>query len=103
MRVAVTGSAGYIGSRLVGRLRRAGHEVLALDREPNAAPEANTFLRCDLTDPATYGQALLGIDLLCHLAAAKGDWGISADDYNRDNILATRALADSARRAGVRR
>ena len=46
MRVAVTGAAGYIGSRLVERLRRAGHEVLGIDRDVTAAG-AGRFLRCN--------------------------------------------------------
>ena len=102
MRVAVTGAAGYIGSRLAGRLRRAGHEVLALDREAPAEPAADRFIRCDLCDPDAYADALAGVDLLCHLAAAKGDWGISDAEYRRDNVTATRTLLACARRAGVR-
>jgi nucleoside-diphosphate-sugar epimerase len=105
MRVGVTGAAGYIGSRLVERLERAGHAVLALDRElpPAGVASSATFLRCDLTDAAAYEDALSGLDLLCHLAAAKGDWGISEDEYRRDNVIATETLLRCARRAGVRR
>jgi nucleoside-diphosphate-sugar epimerase len=101
VRIAVTGAAGYIGSRLVERLRHAGHEVLALDREPVAATGAGQVIRCDLRDPAAYAAALPGIDLLCHLAAAKGDWGISDDEYRQDNVGATEALLAAARRAGI--
>ncbi len=105
MRVGVTGAAGYIGSRLVERLVRAGHEVLALDRvapAPGSAPGAR-LLRCDLNDAKAYEPALAGLDLLCHLAAAKGDWGISDEEYRRDNGDATRTLIECAHRAGVRR
>ena len=102
MRVAVTGAAGYIGSRLVERLRRAGHGVLAIDRAAPAGAGDADFLRCDLCDPGAYRDALVGVDLLCHLAAAKGDWGISDAEYRRDNVIATEALLDSARHAGVR-
>ena len=102
MRVAVTGAAGYIGSRLVGRLLRAGHEVLALDREAPAEPGMARFIRCDLCDPDAYADALAGVDLLCHLAAAKGDWGISDAEYRRDNVTATGTLLGCARRAGIR-
>jgi nucleoside-diphosphate-sugar epimerase len=105
MRVAVTGAAGYIGSRLVERLVRAGHDVLALDRVAAATGAASgaTFLRCDLNDARAYEGSLRGIDLLCHLAAAKGDWGISDEEYTLDNVTATATLLACAHRAGVRR
>ena len=102
MRVAVTGAAGYIGSRLAERLRRAGHDVLALDREAPAAAGNGRFVQCDLCDTAAYAGVLAGVDLLCHLAAAKGDWGISDAEFRRDNVTATEALLDSAHRAGIR-
>jgi nucleoside-diphosphate-sugar epimerase len=102
VRVALTGASGYIGSRLSERLVRAGHEVVALDRDPSPRQLAARLVRCDLTEPAAYADALRGIDLICHLAAAKGDWGISDAEYRRDNLLATDALLAAARRAGVR-
>ena len=36
----------------------------------------------------------LKIDLVIHLAAAKGDFMLSDDDFYRDNILATKALTE---------
>lgn len=38
MRVAISGSSGFIGTALVGRLRSAGHEILRLVRHPPANP-----------------------------------------------------------------
>lgn len=102
MRIAVTGAAGYIGSRLVERLVRAGHEVLAIDREAPRAGPGVTALQSDLADAAAYAGALAACELICHLAAAKGDWGISDAEYRRDNVTATAALIGAARRAGVR-
>src|SRR6478752_4757307 len=34
MRTLVTGASGYVGSRLVGELLGAGHEVVAASRDP---------------------------------------------------------------------
>jgi len=102
VRVAVTGAAGYVGSRLVERLRLTGHDVLGLDRDAPADTGATRFIRCDLLDSGAYAGVLHGVDLLCHLAAAKGDWGISGDEYQRDNVGATQALLVAARDAGVR-
>lgn len=103
MRVAVTGAAGYIGHRLAARLSAAGHEIVALDRHDFQGAPGSTFVRCDLAEPSSYEGSLAGIECICHLAAAKGDWGISAEEYHRDNVVATRELIAAARRAGVGR
>jgi nucleoside-diphosphate-sugar epimerase len=42
------------------------------------------------------------VDCVCHLAAAKGDWGISEEEYYRDNLEATRAVIEAGRTAGVK-
>jgi nucleoside-diphosphate-sugar epimerase len=102
MRVLVTGASGYIGLRLVDRLVRAGHEVVALDRQA-CGRLGGALVRCELDDPSSYVGALAGVDCICHLAAAKGDWGISDSEYRRDNVAATRALIDAARVAGITR
>ena len=102
MRILVTGSSGYIGSRLVLRLQGAGHDVVGLDRVEPVDGQAN-FTRADLLNPADYSALLTGVDLICHLAAAKGDWGISMDEYFRDNVEATRTLLATATRFGINR
>jgi GlcNAc-P-P-Und epimerase len=101
MRILVTGSSGYIGSRLVVRLEDAGHDVLGFDRVQPAAPQAK-FVQGDLLDPSSYSMLLRQVDMVCHLAAAKGDWGISREEYFRDNVEATRALLAAANNLGIR-
>jgi nucleoside-diphosphate-sugar epimerase len=54
-------------------------------------------------EPEGYESAITATDLVCHLAAAKGDWGISREEYFRDNVEATRVLIDVMRRAGTKR
>lgn len=103
MRIVVTGCAGYIGSRLVGRLKEHGHHVVGIDRNPCADRALDAFIQCDLLKPEMYGSALSEANLICHLAAAKGDWGITREEYQRDNVEATRTLLETANLAGVRR
>lgn len=104
MKILLTGSSGYIGSRLVPVLKRAGHFVIGLDRAP-CPPDIplDGFLQCDLREPDSYVSALSIVDHIHHLAAAKGDWGIAREEYFRDNYEATRALLAAARSAGIRR
>jgi nucleoside-diphosphate-sugar epimerase len=57
----------------------------------------------DLTDPAVAQEAVRGgVDRIYHLAAARGDWGISEEEYYHDNVEATRALLEAGEEAGVR-
>jgi nucleoside-diphosphate-sugar epimerase len=59
--ILVTGSAGYLGSAIVRRLS-SKYRVVGLDQKPpQTVAEGTEFLRCDLTDDASVGQAMAGI------------------------------------------
>src|SRR3712207_7176980 len=67
MKVAVTGSSGLIGSRLVAALRSDGHEVLRLVRRtPRTADEHRWDPRHRRIDPAL----LRDVDAVVNLAGA---------------------------------
>jgi len=102
MKVLLTGSSGYIGSRLAERLIDCGDAVAGIDR---AAPEEQTlddFIHADILDDEALRDAFEGVDVVLHLAAAKGDWGIAEDEYYRDNLEATRVLIEAGKSAGVK-
>jgi uncharacterized protein (TIGR01777 family) len=97
MKVAVTGSTGFLGTALVTSLRADGHEVLRLVRRP---PRAADEIRWDpraadagLGDPGP----LRGIDACVHLAGA----GVASRrwtarykaEVKASRVLGTRALA----------
>ncbi|HEU4841600.1 MAG TPA: TIGR01777 family oxidoreductase [Ilumatobacteraceae bacterium] len=95
MRIAVTGSHGLIGTALVARLRREGHEAVPVVRSTPAAGEIGWDPRAGRLDP----QDLVGIDAAVNLAGAGiGDkrW---TDDYKRtvleSRTRATTLLAES--------
>lgn len=64
MRVAVTGSAGFIGGAAVARLRAEGHDVLALSRR-----------EWDITTPREPER----LDAVVHCAALADDWAPRAE------------------------
>ncbi|MBL8919456.1 MAG: SDR family oxidoreductase [Myxococcaceae bacterium] len=60
MRVAVTGSNGLVGRRLVAQLLAAGHEVLGLARGERRVPGAFAYAAVDLADGALLTTTLTG-------------------------------------------
>lgn len=101
-RVLITGSSGYIASFLIPELTARGYELTGLDRAEQNEPGLKRFVRGDLNDPTAVARALEGNSTILHLAAAKGDWGISDEEYTRDNVDGTRALLEAATAAGIR-
>ena len=105
MKILVTGAAGFIGVRLVQRLLRDGHTVVALVRTPRGElklPRPGlTVVRGDMTDRASLDRACAGCDVVVHLANATAipDWNVA----RAINVEGTRALLEAAKRAQVKR
>lgn len=102
----VTGGSGFIGGRLIERLRRDGHEVRALARSDAAAEKVAARgaepVSGDLgaADPVRLGAE--GCELAFHVAARADDWG-RWEDFERDNVEGTRNAVEGCAAAGVRR
>lgn len=104
MKVLVTGSSGFVGPYLVEALIERGDYVIGIDRVAPSAIEPHVFVQGDLTDDESIEKALAhDVDLVAHLAAARADWGLSDEEYIRDNVTATRRLIESALDKGVAR
>ena len=102
MSILVTGSSGYIGSRLADDLNERGQSVFGVDRAPEPNAALADAVVGDLLDEETLDEARFDVDCICHLAAAKGDWGISEEEYYRDNLEATRNVIEAGKEAGVK-
>jgi nucleoside-diphosphate-sugar epimerase len=102
----VTGGSGFIGSRLIGRLRAEGWDVRALARSERSADAVRDLgaepVRGDISSAQSVRAGAEGCSHAFHAAAYVGDWGPPAD-FVRDNVQGTvNALAGTAA-AGVRR
>ncbi|MER5884101.1 SDR family oxidoreductase [Streptomyces sp. NPDC001941] len=100
----VTGASGYIGGRLVPELLAAGHRVRCLARSPEKLrdhPWADRveIVRGDVTDAASTGAALAGVDVAYYLVHSLTSGG-GFEDTDR---AAARTFAGEAGRAGVGR
>lgn len=106
MRAFVTGGSGFIGGRLIRRLRAEGWEVAALARSPAAASTVREAgaepVAGDLDDVAALRAGADGCDVAFHAAAALGEWG-RREEFERGNVHGTRNALDAARAEGVRR
>ncbi len=102
MDILLTGSSGYIGTRLANRLHGQGDDVYGVDRLPYEGQSLSGVVTGDLLEPSTLQETNFDVDCICHLAAAKGDWGISEEEYYRDNLEATRTVIKAGVEAGVK-
>lgn len=73
MRYFVTGATGFLGGRLVRQLREAGHEVVAVVRDPDKARDLDALgielHRGDITDRESLRRPMTGTGGVFHLAA----------------------------------
>ena len=103
MRIALTGSAGYVGRKLSKRLIKEGHELIGIDRDKKHCDHLYEFINGDLNEISKLEDVLLNVDCIFHLAAAKDDWGLSREEYFKDNLEATKKLIHAGRKADVKK
>lgn len=97
--VLVTGAAGMIAPDLAARL--AGRYRLVMsDRRPADTPFE--FLEVELTDSASVGAALSGIDAVVHLGAVTWDRNVR-QEMIPSNVEGVYTVFEEARKAGVSR
>ena len=119
MKILVTGAAGFIGSHLVARLLKDGHEVTGLDcfdvyysrsqKEKNLMPVLlHPKFKLVEENIATMAliQVLKGTEAVIHLAGqpgVRGSWGSSFHRYITNNIQATQKLLEEAKASKLKR
>jgi uncharacterized protein YbjT (DUF2867 family) len=107
MRVLVTGAYGLIGSAILARLNRDGHELIAAGRSIDAARRRFPYARWIAADFSRLKTAdawrplLSGVDAVVNCVGVFHDGG--GDDVQAVQVEGTCALFDACAAAGVRR
>lgn len=104
--ILVTGATGFVGRALLPRLTEAGHTVRCLVRASRRSPRLPVGVPVQLAigplgDERALRAALAGVETVIHLAGA--EWLGRHGDLLAVDVNGTRALAQAARAAGVRR
>ena len=106
MNIVVTGATGFIGRALLLALRRQGHEVAAVTREPEAAAGwlEPSIARVDLNDDHALREAIERADAVVNLAGAPvlgGRWSAGRkQELVRSRVGLTKRLVELMREAG---
>jgi len=108
MRAAVVGGNGFIGSHVVDRLANDGWQVVVLDQHERIFDELPTkaqFIRGDASDPRILREALVGTDVVFHLAWSTIHESSMEDPVSdiKTNLVASVRLFQACQQAGASR
>ncbi|MEA2388157.1 MAG: hypothetical protein QOG41_930 [Thermoleophilaceae bacterium] len=102
--ILLTGATGNLGSALLRRLTASGTRVRCLVRDPRGLGPERVRVQIalgDLSEPASFRNALRGVDTVVHLAASIRDQPRAS--IEELNAVATYRLLQAAERSGVER
>ena len=106
LQVLITGGAGFVGAHVARELLVAGYSVRILDRldpqvhdngkRPSYLDDEAELIVGDVTDSETVRNALAGVDMICHFAAAVGvgQSMYEIERYTHVNDLGTAVLLE---------
>jgi uncharacterized protein YbjT (DUF2867 family) len=102
--ILVTGGTGFVGPKIVHRLRAEDRPVRCLVRDPERATTLASWgcelAKGDVTDPESLRRAVDGCDVVVHLVALIQG---KPEDFERVMTQGTRELVKAAEKQGVRR
>lgn len=101
MHILITGASGFIGRRLAGSLRAAGHTVIEAARQ---AGRSSATVEADFTrdlEPAAWLPKLTGVDAVINAVGILREHG--AQTFERVHVSAPQALFAACAAAGVGR
>lgn len=103
-RILVTGGTGFLGGRLLGRLREQGTQVRTCGRgmRPAALPADVEYHQADLTASGPLDKLVGDVDVVIHAAGAASSTS-TPDEMEAVNVTGTAQLLQAAADCGVQR
>jgi nucleoside-diphosphate-sugar epimerase len=105
MKYFLTGATGFVGGSLAKQLKAAGHEVIAIVRNPGKAIDLNnigvTVVKGDVTDKESMREPMKGCDGVYHVA---GWYKVGVKDKTpgyQINVLGTRNVLELMRELNI--
>lgn len=101
MRVFMTGGTGFVGRKIIGTLKKGGHEITVLTRRISPSPSLTdgvSFLEGNPTEPGDWQGEVAGHDAVINLAGASifTRWTRSSKKKIVDSrVLTTRNLVNA--------
>lgn len=106
MNIFITGASGFLGQRLVARLKQDSHTLTALSRSKSTDTLLNRLgvksVSGSLDDIEKWAPALAGQDVVIHAASPIDLWG-EWEALQRDIVLASLNLYRACDKQGVKR
>jgi len=107
MRYFVTGATGFVGGRVARQLRAAGHDVVAVVRNPSKAQDLVALgaqvAPGDVTEKDTLRDPMRGVDGVYHIAGWYKVGTRDPREGERINVLGTQNVLDVMAELGIAR
>ena len=106
--ICILGGTGFVGTRLVSRLIRAGHRVTVLTRNREAHKHllvlpGLSLLNCDVYDAGVLSEYFRGQDVVVNLVGILNERWFGGDGFRRAHTELTRGVLQACRSANVTR
>jgi uncharacterized protein YbjT (DUF2867 family) len=106
--LVVLGGTGFLGTRLVARLIKDGHQVTVLSRDRELHKHllvlpGLTLENCDVYQEAQLSERFRGKDVVVNLVGILNERGFGGAGFKRAHTELTQHVLNAARSAGVTR